>query len=340
MKEETSNTNNAPPTLEEMAFGLSAYLPPWHKASASQRLQLVLYNLAVGLPLLTLLCLSTLISVSYYALYLYPLIFGSDKDLEVYYWQTDSERERARQRGIAFGVLCSWCFLWFLICLYKAVTTSPGSIPEGPEWHITGDEADESTQFIVKDNSKERKKDGTLRTCSRCLRRKPDRCHHCRLCDRCVLKMDHHCPWILNCVGYYNYKYFILLVLYSSLSLAIISGSFWETVIVTLANPSSSVVVNFVIVMIYSLELALTAVIVPFCGFHFWLIYQDMTTIEFCEKRRTGAGITTESTFRKTLATSLASACGSNWWCWCFPFCYRNDEDRGLKFERVPSLSP
>lgn len=39
-----------------------------------------------------------------------------------------------------------------------------------------------------------------LQYCSVCEGYKAPRSHHCRKCGRCVMKMDHHCPW-LNCVS-------------------------------------------------------------------------------------------------------------------------------------------
>jgi hypothetical protein len=35
--------------------------------------------------------------------------------------------------------------------------------------------------------------DGAPRFCKKCSHYKPPRSHHCRVCDRCVLRMDHHC---------------------------------------------------------------------------------------------------------------------------------------------------
>ena len=58
---------------------------------------------------------------------------------------------------------------------------------------------------------------GSVRFCEKCKVIKPDRAHHCSVCGKCVLKMDHHCPWVNNCVNFSNYKFFVLFLGYALL---------------------------------------------------------------------------------------------------------------------------
>ena len=45
--------------------------------------------------------------------------------------------------------------------------------------------------------------------CWTCLTPKVVRSKHCSVCDRCVHVMDHHCPWVGNCVARDNHRTFV-----------------------------------------------------------------------------------------------------------------------------------
>ncbi|EAA12271.2 AGAP008493-PA, partial [Anopheles gambiae str. PEST] len=87
----------------------------------------------------------------------------------------------------------------------KAVLLDPGTVPL-PQIRI-----DFSDLHSEKNYGHERE-EWTM--CTRCETYRPPRAHHCRICKRCIRRMDHHCPWINNCVGERNQKYFLQFLMY------------------------------------------------------------------------------------------------------------------------------
>lgn len=54
------------------------------------------------------------------------------------------------------------------------------------------------------------------RYCVFCKIIRPERCHHCMKCKRCVLRMDHHCNFLNICVGLKNYRPWLVFLFYSN----------------------------------------------------------------------------------------------------------------------------
>mmetsp|Transcript_54005 Transcript_54005/g.157666 ORF Transcript_54005/g.157666 Transcript_54005/m.157666 type:complete len:486 (-) Transcript_54005:37-1494(-) len=168
-----------------------------------------------------------------------------------------------------------------LYCLGRCILTHPGGIPDGGSWDLRTEaedwEREEGGVSMI-----ETKHSGERRHCKWCLKYKPDRCHHCRVCNMCVLRMDHHCPWLGNTVGWANHKFFILFLAYASGACALLGVS----IVQLLAHAMLPALTTFLLIGAEGLTLLLSSILMPFSLFHFWLLARNMTTIEFCEMMR------------------------------------------------------
>lgn len=94
--------------------------------------------------------------------------------------------------------------------LNKSTTrTKDGGIPnsslrcgEGQESSRGNSEDQREKHFLIADKN----------WCKVCEVVRPARSGHCRICGSCVLRLDHHCVWINNCIGSGNHKSFVVLL--------------------------------------------------------------------------------------------------------------------------------
>ncbi|KFD53008.1 hypothetical protein M514_06124 [Trichuris suis] len=140
--------------------------------------------------------------------------------------------------------------------------------------------------------------DGGLRVCDKCFFIKPDRSHHCSVCGtyvcstlrsyadllcafRCLLKMDHHCPWVNNCVHFGNYKFFIQFLGYAWLLCLFIALTdlkhfiaFWTEENRMQKNTQFHIMFLFFVACMFFISVS------SLLFYHLWLTSKNRTTLE------------------------------------------------------------
>jgi len=147
-----------------------------------------------------------------------------------------------------------------------------------------------------------------LRYCRKCQNNQPLRAKHCRNCERCVSTFDHHCPWVGNCVGERNKKYFYTYVWFQLGLLAMMLYLGLRLIIKDI-----SVVFGYLTVILASLFLLF---VINLIVFHTYTLSQNITTWECLSWSK----ISYLKHWPRKLGSPYDLGCRANWRLFC---CYR-----------------
>ena len=106
---------------------------------------------------------------------------------------------------LAYTLVGVVLYLLTVTFMVATATTDPGIVPSNRNMDDAEADACAATPRSIEVNGVS----VPLKWCRTCRIYRPPRTAHCSECNVCVEKFDHHCPWMGQCIGKRNYRFFL-----------------------------------------------------------------------------------------------------------------------------------
>lgn len=195
--------------------------------------------------------------------------------------------------GNLIVVICAVFTVYVLILLFLTSSRDPGIIPRNlhpPEDDgscISADWPGAHGSNINLPPTKDVVVNGIVvkvKYCQTCMLYRPPRCSHCSICNNCVERFDHHCPWVGQCIGKRNYRFFFMFVSSTTMLCLYVFAFCWVNVRKIMGTYRCNIWRAFLKSPFSGILILYTFICAWFVGgltaFHLYLICTNQTTYE------------------------------------------------------------